>query len=640
MSAIAGIHHVDGRPVHALALEMMLGTMMHRGSDGIGTWIEDQTAFGQGMLFTTPESHDERFPLRARSGSLVLIADARIDNRDELVTLLNNHINCRDIVTDGQVILAAYEKWGARCVERFVGDFAFAIWDKRNHVLFCARDHLGVRPFCYCHRRGLAFYFASEIKAMTCLSDVPQQLNEARIADYLFDDVGDRTNTFYVDILRLPPAHVLTLSNGQCSTRRYWAPDSVGELKLPSDDHYDEAFRHVFKTAVHSRLRSTGPIGICLSGGVDSSAVACVAKRMLGGNDNVTPQTFSLLYDRCVGGDERSYIFDTVEQNGFDAHFIQADEISPLEDLDRLMYHFDEPFDNPHLPLGWALWKNVRERGVRVLLDGVDGDVTLSYAFEYLTELSRQGCWATLAREAVGLSRHFYLEQISPLSILWNRGIKSLLAPRCSHVLSRLRRRQPWLCKNGVTLNPDFAKRVDCAARVDFADRESCCNRSSRQAHCSELTDGVVAYGLETTNKLCSAFGIEPRHPFFDKRLVDFCVALPREQRIRDGWTRLILRRAFADLLPKSVLWRGNKWNANSFFADRLLAHEKDILEDVIVNDPHEIESYVDLPSAREAFKRLVNQPTISDAYYVWTVGMLALWLRRACQRAKPDVGR
>ena len=203
MSAIAGIHYLNERPVDFADLGRMVDILAHRGPDGADIWSEGSVGFGHRMLWTTPESLLEKLPLVNQRGDLVITADARIDNREELIAALSL-AECRfEKITDSHLILAAYEKWGETCPEHLLGDFAFAIWDKRNQMLFCARDHFGVRPFYYHHCPRRMFAFASEIKALLCLSEVPNRLNEVRVGAYLEVMLEDKIITFYGDIFRL-----------------------------------------------------------------------------------------------------------------------------------------------------------------------------------------------------------------------------------------------------------------------------------------------------------------------------------------------------------------------------------------------------------------------------------------------------
>ncbi len=170
MSGIAGIYYLDEKPVEWETLSRMVDRLVHRGPDGADVWCSESIGLGHRMLSTTPESLLEKLPLVSRSGDLAITADARIDNRDELIGLLRLKDYPAEKITDSQLILTAYEKWGESCSQYLLGDFAFAIWDRRKQTLFCGRDHFGVKPFYYYYCSGQIFVFASEIKALFCLN--------------------------------------------------------------------------------------------------------------------------------------------------------------------------------------------------------------------------------------------------------------------------------------------------------------------------------------------------------------------------------------------------------------------------------------------------------------------------------------
>src|SRR5437899_3351224 len=239
MSAIAGIVRLDGAPADPANLERMLERLAHRGPDGHGSHIADSCGLGHRMLWTTPESLHERLPLMNPTGDLTLTADARIDNRDELCSLLS----APSTVTDADLILQAYARWGERCPEHLLGDFAFALWDARRGLLFCARDHFGVKPLYYHHRPGRLFAFASDITRLLVLSDVPRRLNETRVADYLVPLLEDKEITFYEEIVRLPPAHRMTVDREGIRRQEYWSLDPEREIRLGADDEIAATFR-------------------------------------------------------------------------------------------------------------------------------------------------------------------------------------------------------------------------------------------------------------------------------------------------------------------------------------------------------------------------------------------------------------
>src|SRR2546425_624531 len=304
----------------------MLARLEHRGPDGTGAWREGPVALGHGMLHTTPESLREQQPLVGTRGDLVLAADARIDNRGELCSLLPAPSDA----TDAELILAAYERWGEHCPEHLLGDFAFAIWDGRTERLFCARDHFGVKPLYYHHRPGRLFAFASEIKGLLALADIPRRLNETRVAAYLVPLFEDKEVTFYEEILRLPPAHRLTVNRDGARTERYWALDPGHELRLGSDEAYAEAFRELFTDAVRCRLRSAFPVGAMLSGGLDSSSIVCVARRLVAADGGARLHTISANFDEPPQIAERRFLNAVVAQNGVRPHYLRGDPTTPL----------------------------------------------------------------------------------------------------------------------------------------------------------------------------------------------------------------------------------------------------------------------------------------------------------------------
>src|SRR6266850_1954833 len=332
MSGIAGLYRLVGGDSVATDLERMTAALAHRGPHGSGVWSQDAVGLGHRMLWTTPESRTEPLPLSAREGAFAITADARLDNRAELSATLGLDDGN---IGDAALILRAYERWGEQCPERLLGDFAVAIWDGPRRAVFCARDHFGVKPLYY-HRAPRLFAFASEIKALLHLPDVPRRLNETRVADYLAPIVEDREITFYDGIVRLPPAD-----------------------------------------AVRCRMRTAGPVGSMLSGGLDSSSIVCVARSLDTAGDGGPLHTLSAIFPEVPTCDERRFIDAVLAGNGVVPHAVRADLVSPLANLERMFEHENEAFFSVNLFMHWALYAEAERHGVRVLLDGFDGDTTL-----------------------------------------------------------------------------------------------------------------------------------------------------------------------------------------------------------------------------------------------------------------------
>jgi asparagine synthase (glutamine-hydrolysing) len=633
MSAIAGIYTLDGRPVERADVKRMVASLAHRGPDGAGVWNERAVGLGHRMLWTTPESLHEQLPLVNQSGDLVLTADARIDNRTELIATLGLTGRPPGKISDSELILAAYQKWGERCPEKLLGAFSFALWDGQRQVLFCARDHFGIKPFYY-YRSNRVFVFASEIKALLCLPEVPRRLNEVRVADHLARIFADRVITFYQDVLRLPAAHSMTVSHEGARLQTYWSLDPSRELRLNSDAAYAEEFRKLFTEAVRCRLRSAFPVGSTLSGGLDSSSIVCTALKLLATEGDRRLHTFSAIFPGLPEVDlpkidERHYINVVLARGGFEPHFVQADRLSPLADLDRVFWHEDEAFLAPNLYMHWALYNAARRHNVRILLDGIDGDTTISHGLGYLAELARTGRWKTLVTEATALSKQSNASY-PPRRIVWQYGLRPLI-PKSAVRMWRLLRGRPWPSwVANKAINPVLAERVGLAERArTLLGNGSRSAHTARVGHWHSLTSALIPYTLELADKAAAAFLLEARYPFFDRRLVEFCLALPPEQKLHQGWPRAIMRRAMAGILPPEIQWRFRKADLSPNFRRRLLDYDRRALDEVILREPQIIQEYMDVPALRAAYDRYTSRPMQAedDALTVYGAVILVLWL-------------
>jgi asparagine synthase (glutamine-hydrolysing) len=673
VSGLVGIYNLDGRSVDRGDVERMVVMLAHRGPDGTGIWNKESIGLGHRMLWTTPESLHERLPLVSQTGDLVLTADARIDNRDELISRLGLTDHPSGEIADSQLILAAYEKWGEDCAEKLLGDFAFAIWDARRQRLFCARDPMGVKPFYYFHS-GRVFAFASEIKAVLCLEEVPRKLNEVKVADCLIPIFNDQISTYYKDIVRLPPAHSMTVGSGGVRTKSYWSLDPTRELRLGSDEEYEEAFRELFTEAIRCRLRSAFPVGSTLSGGLDSSSIACTADKLLAANGGQRLHTFSAIFPSVAEEDpridERPFIEAVLATGNFQPHYVRADCCKPLADV---AWHKDEVLAIPNWYMVSPLFRTAQEHGVRVLLSGFGGDEVVSYGYEHLDELARTGGWADFGREARDLSQRFggkplyhlrrrgfpYLTELAR-KWHWRAFAKQMGEVAGQFALSRQRifleavlkplvpqllwRAWQLVCghaqaKSGVwglnnAIKPDFAQRINLTERVKaFETKRPISTDHLREQHVLGLASGDVQYPLGRFDQAATTFALEQRYPFFDRRFMEFCLALPFEQKLRQGWTRVIFRRAMEKVLPPKVQWRTDKGNLRLNVRRRLL-EERETLDAVILHDPGVIERYVDVPALRAAYRRYLSQPVPSiseeDLFTIFLSVNLALWLRQS----------
>ena len=630
MSGIVGIYYLDGQSVELKKLQGMVDTIAHRGSDGADIWYRDNVGLGHRMLWTTPESLLERLPLVNLRQDLVITADARIDNRDELICALKiRHIPAEKI-PDSQLILWAYEKWGEHCPEKLLGDFAFAIWDRRKQKLFCARDHFGIKPLYYYYSNQI-LAFASEIKALLSLPEIPCALNQLKVAYYLEMFCEEQIETFYQNIYRLPAASYLSIDpsqNQQICT--YWSLNPKNEIRLCSDEEYVEAFREIFFEAVCCRLRSAYPIGSALSGGLDSSSIACTAASVLAESGKPKLHTFSAIFPSLPPQDlpfidERYYMDAVKSAHQFESHDVRADLLTPLIDL---LWQDEEPIFAPNLYIHQGMYECANQNGVRVFLDGIDGDSTISHGWYYLTELAYTGRWHTLLLEVNALGARL---GISRKLIIQKYILELLLVQPWSYLQQWLPRGTKTIEPQGNLIAPDFAQKIKVTEKMQSVlALKPRLAFSSRQNHWFNLVTGLYPQLMEITSRVTARFSLEARYPFFDRRLIEFCLALPPEQKLSQGWTRSILRRSMADILPPEVQWRRGKGKLGFNFQRRLIETSKSTLEKT-VKQSQTIEEYINMQHLNSAYQRYVSQSehTGADALTMLAGSVLTLWLEK-----------
>lgn len=636
MSAIFGAWRLDNRPLDHAELEPMSALLAHRGRDNAAIWISGSVGLGHRMQWTTPESLTEQLPVRRANADLTITADARIDNRAELIEALGLHSQMAATIGDGALILAAYERWGESCIKRLLGDFAFVIWDGRRRRLFGARDPMGVKPFFY-HTSRRMFAFASEIKALLALPDTPRQINELRIGDILAGNSEDLASTIYRDIERLPPAHCFSISiaNTRITMHRFWELNPEHKLHLGSNAEYAEALRELFVEAVRRRTRSAFAVGSTLSGGLDSSSIACVARDIVSAQGIGSLPTFSAIFPGLPSSDlpwidERAFVDAVLATNGFAPYAIAADEVSPLVDLDRMLWHQDEPFFAPNMYIHWAIYAAAQRAGVSVLLDGIDGDSTISHGWEYLVELARAGGWMRLVHEGIGASR---LRGRSPLWYIWHMGFQPLLPMWTTNMWQRNDPLESsWLL--GSAINRTFARRIGLADRTrTLREPASRPARNAQEFHSRSISSPLLTDVLDLTDKAAAAFGIEPRYPFMDQRLIEFCVALPAAQKMQRGIDRIVMRRAMKNILPEQLVGRIVKANLGYSFERGLREREHERIAQVALHHPDAVAPYLDPSALRAAYERYtsptsVTSPDSQDSFVLYSAVILDRWLQ------------
>jgi asparagine synthase (glutamine-hydrolysing) len=630
MSGFAGIIRLDGRTVEATTAETLRAAIAHRGPDAGANWREEGAALVQVTLHTTFESTCEALPLTDESGDVTIVADVRLDNRAELMRTLGLTPSPERPIGDGALIVAAWRRWGQACPDKLEGDFAFALWDRRARRLFCARDPFGVKPLVYCHLEGRLFAFASEVRALLALPEVPSDLDEQRIAAFLAINFDDTERTFHRSVRRMPGGHSLTLRNGVMAISRYWDPRSVRPLQLRSNAEYAEGFLHHFAEAVRSRMRVRHPseLGSLLSGGLDSSAITCFARDERARRGEGALPVFSWVFSDAPEADERRYQQAVIAAGGLIPYTLDSATagLSPWSDLE--MFLANGPLYATNFYLNTGVAKAARATGVRVLLDGLGGDSSISRGAARLRELFLHGRMTTLIREL----RAHALRSESPATLpgLLLSQVAGPLSPQWLIRLGAWLRRRPAVSDPGLKLlRPELARRIEGSRRSRYRPF-----LTARQEHLAQLTAPMLAEGLELFDRILAPFGVEGRYPFFDHRLAEYCLSLPAEQKLADGYSRVVARRALEGILPPEVQWRAGKGRPGLHILPSLIAN-RERLDDLFLRDPAVLEPYVDLDVLRFSYREFVDgrSTDYTAVIRLWSAAVLACWLRGRLDR-------
>jgi asparagine synthase (glutamine-hydrolysing) len=574
VSAIYGLVRLDGRPVQAEELEAMSRPMLYWGPDGGGAWIEGGAGLGQLVAARTPEDHHETGPLSLPSGIVVTPA-GRLDNREELCRALGVTGRDRPLTADGRLIALAYERWGQGAFARLLGDWSLAAWHPRERRLVLGRDHLGHTALYYA-RRGDSVAFASSLKGLLALPDVPLRLDELQLARSLVVEVVDGAATMYEGVRRLPAGHAATFDASGMHTSAYWSLADVPVVRLASDGDYVERLLELLTAAVRERLRARGQVASTLSAGLDSTVVTALAARELAGtrlnaytarpaHPGVAAEFPASLVDEWPLAQRVAQRYENVEHIGVDGR-----DVTPLDAIERSLATHDEPEHAiPNLPWVQALLDTAREDGARVLLTGQVGNGTMSWPGDpqrVLTALA-----AGDLRHAIDRLRH--LSRASRYGwggAIWH-GVAQPIRRRIAaeRMLRDPTRRPGW---RSSLIAPHFAARIGLldSMRRSGWDPEFTLS-DPRERRLAYLLPGKLPTGAWWQQR-GAAQGIEVRDPTADVRVVEFCVGTPDEQFARGGRDRWLARRAAARLAPAEVAWNTRRGHQGADIAHRLRA--------------------------------------------------------------------
>lgn len=587
MCGIYGQWDLAHRPLDLGAVEHATNRLRHRGPDDEGYLVGDtrrgayrafagrdttpslglpyirtgagshaDLAFGFRRLSIVDLSDAGHQPMCSADGRYWIVFNGEIYNYPELRIELERLGFVFRSETDTEVILAAYQAWGAECLHRFNGMWAFAIWDSRNAELFLTRDRFGVKPLYYSVRDG-RFSFASEIKALVGSHGVPFAPRASAVYDYLTAARLPREQdglTFVEGVRCVPAGHRLTVSTvGIRLERSYRLPDAADGVPRPADDVVAE-FRELLTDAVRLRLHADVPVGSCLSGGLDSSAIVCLVDRIMPqlGADarplGPRQKTFSAVYTEDARYNERRFIDDVLAATRADGHYVVPTAERLRAELAQLVWHQDEPFNSTSIFAQWCVMATVREQGVTVLLDGQGADESLGGYRPFdivVSDLLRQGRVGGALRtgRAIGATAGV---SVAPLLA---RALARQLPTR---YVARMRRRR---AEAGVQLlQPAFAREERGAGGIEAPPY-----RGFHEYVQGLIYDESLPALLRYEDRNSMAHSVEGRVPFLDYRLVEYAMTAAAPWVLHDGWTKWVLRSAVRDVVPPQIAWRRDK---------------------------------------------------------------------------------
>jgi len=557
MTALAGVWRFDGRPDAAASCTRILAAQAIYAPDPAAQWAEGDVAFGRRLFRLLPEDSHDRQPLIGGGGRYVLVADLRLDNRDELSAALGIPPAQARASSDAAFLLASIEKWGQTCFQHLVGDYAFALWDAAERSLLLARDPNGRRPLHY-HRGKNFVAFASMPKGLHALAEIPYAVDEERVAEHLMRMPWLDSRSFFEGVERVELGQAVVITANGRRVYQHWQPNT-GILRLRRQEDYVEAAREHFDRAVAARLRGSGDVATHLSSGLDSTAVTATAARHLAGSSRKIvaftsvpragfdgPAPPGRMADEAAGAAATAALYPNVEHV-----LIHSGGRSPLDELDRNFFLFDRPAMNlVNAPWGNAIAEAARERKLSVLLAGSAGGRSLTQSgMELFPALFRQGQWLALWREA---RAHIRSGNLTPLRAVAISAGPYLPGPLWT-LLMRIRHGKPRAFLSDRMMNPEAASAHNIAARAHAGGKDKYRRprkggfegflRTMRMGDPGNLLKGMLG-----------GWGIDEREPFSDIRLLEFSLRVPQEMYLSKGVTRALAREAFADRLPRDVL--------------------------------------------------------------------------------------
>jgi asparagine synthase (glutamine-hydrolysing) len=538
-------------------LQPLLTAMAHRGPDGQGLWTDmvdggGAISLGHRRLSIIDLSAAASQPMADWSGRYQLVFNGEIYNYLELKNDLSRQGARFMTSSDSEVILEAYKAWGEACLDRLNGMFAFAIYDQLKAKLFCARDRYGEKPFLF-SMKPECFAFASEYKALLLVPGVSADIDEFRLVNAAYNPstgLDSDRETVFREIQQLLPGEALEIDAATLNMRvwRYYSPVAhVVHERMRETDVFAE-FRDLLTDAVRIRMRSDVTVGSCLSGGLDSSAIVCLARGLIG--DDAPYQTFTGRFPGTYA-DEFIYADVIVQATGVSNHTVEPTADRFIDELPNFIWHNELPVGSSSQFAQWCVFDLARAQGVTVLLDGQGADELLGgyeqYFADYIRSLQLCGETDRLAKELPLIRERYPLALVPP-----GRGFRDRLPLRIRHMLAN---------QFGVGSSILYGMKLDVAEKVLRASARPVANSSNPlgEALCHDSFGGYLTTLLRYGDRNSMAHSREVRLPFCDYRLAEFVLGQPPHLLMGGAQTKRLLRESMRGVLPEGIRTRWNK---------------------------------------------------------------------------------
>jgi asparagine synthase (glutamine-hydrolysing) len=546
MCGIAGIIRSKPDEGSEGVVRSMVDCAAYRGPDGRQTIVSGKAAFGHARLSIIDLDHRSDQPFWSDDKSRCIVFNGEIYNYLELRKELQGLGWKFRTEGDTEVLLSAFGQWGDECWHHLNGMWGVGIWDVKTQMLILSRDRFGVKPLYYA-RSGDSLVFGSEMKQVIKGLGITPTPNWTEVYRMMDRAPGGTTGTVFEGISQLPPGHLLRFNpeSGEPELQRWYTLKPQEDSSLYTDPI--RSFRELFVEGVRLRLRSDVPVGVCLSGGLDSSVIACVMAKELG----VTPRTFSSVYAEKEYSEER-FMDSVISHVGADAKKITPQSADFSEVMRKIVDHHDEPIQMPGTYSQWHVMQ-LAAPYVRVLLDGQGGDETVGGYYSFYPFYARSLLLDILRLREAGMRS----KELRDLLVGQKHAGGSVPSFLRSAVPS-LRRRESTVWKDRV-----FTQAFRHEMRQSFLEEESGSTPRLPDSLAREMyrqfTDTNLPMLLKYEDRLSMAFSIESRVPFLDYRLVEYCFGLSYRFKMKGMTTKWILREAFKDILPVEVYRRQDK---------------------------------------------------------------------------------